>query len=570
MPTIPVYGFDELEPSILNRAKRRVTGLMDMEEQLLTKEPETDPTKGKQDIAVGELTEEIYDAIKNIEILTSLVRDDSDFDELSMGSASANVLGSLDPFSGSTASTSRLSILSTVRPIIKKGAKQFIIINNALRKINSTYDTIQPNMLYTSLKIYTGFINAVKILKKSAIAFFEIVDGFIIGVNKATDTPYQSVDINDNEDPDEDPALVEEPSLTPDDVPPILSTPNPFPELPSPPEPEPPPPPPELPSKAKRKSFKNKVVRVATDVGLSGNQIADVVDLAEDFVLANNRVMTEQEIDDMVADYLAQALQQPPPPQLVPPQLVPSPPIAPPPENPRPPRNPLNPLPPIAQQPLQLVQQPSGVYKNAVRERARLAGLNMIQRDDVVKEAMDFVNDKGRQATDDEIDDIIEANRLLGAKPAPLVLTAPAELQKIDDLINRASVVKQQLTGASAKRQTELIDKAVKELIDARDEGRKTSTLKVVLQKSLDIADDPTIIVIGSDLDKLPPASKQEYVLFRMAYTKSKRSLERIAYFRKRDAFENFLNDRNIPFIKTKVQAKIDASERKEGQPSSF
>jgi hypothetical protein len=29
----------------------------------------------------------------------------------------------------------------------------------------------------------------------------------------------------------------------------------------------------------------------------------------------------------------------------------------------------------------------------------------MIQRDDVVKEAMDFVNDKGRQATDDEIDD---------------------------------------------------------------------------------------------------------------------------------------------------------------------
>jgi hypothetical protein len=569
MPTIPVYGFDELEPSLLNRAKRRVTGLMDMSEQLLTKEPETDPTKGKQDIAVGELTEEIYDAIKNIEILTSLVRDDSDFDELSMGSASANVLGSLDPFSGSTASSSRLSILSTVRPIIKKGAKQFIIINNALRKINSTYDTIQPNMLYTSLKIYTGFINAVKILKKSAIAFFEIVDGFIIGVNKATDTPYQSVDINDNEDPDEDPALAEEPSLTPDDVPPILSTPSPFPELPSPPEPEPPPPPPELPSKAKRKSFKNKVVRVATDAGLSGNQIADVVDLADAFILANNRVANENEIDDIVANYIAQAPPQlaPPPPQLAPPPLVPTPPIAPPPQNPRPPRNP---LPPIAQQPLQLVQQPSGVYKNAVRERARLAGLTMIQRDDVVKEAMDFVNEKGRQATDDEIDDIIEANRLLGAKPAPLALAAPAELQKIDDLINRASAVKQQLTGASAKRQTELIDKAVKELVDARDEGRKTSTLKVVLQKSLDIADDPTIIVIGSDLDKLPPDIKQNYMLIKMAYIKSKRSLERIAYFRKRDAFENFLNDRNIPFIKTKVQAKIDASERKEGQPSSF
>jgi hypothetical protein len=429
-------------------------------------------------------------------------------------------------------------------------------------------------MLYTSLKIYTGFINAVKILKKSAIAFFEIVDGFIIGVNKATDTPYQSVDINDNEDPDEDPALVEEPPLAPDAVPPILSTPNPFPELPSPPEPEPPPPPPELPSKAKRKSFKNKVVRIATDAGLSGNQIADVVDLAEAFILANDRVAEENEIDDIIANYIAQAPPPPqlPPPQLAPPPLVPSPPLAPPPQGrPRPPpRNPLNPLPPIGQQPPQLVQQPSGVYKNAVRERARLAGLNMKQRDDVVKEAMEFVDDKGRQATDDEIDDMIEANRLLGAKPAPLALAAPAELQKIDDLINRASAVKQQLTGASAKRQTELIDKAVQELVDARDEGRKTSTLKVVLQKSLDIADDPTIIVIGSDLDKLPPAIKQDYVLIKMAYIKSKRSLERIAYFRKRDAFENFLNDRNIPFIRTKVQAKIDASERKEGQPASL
>ena len=174
MPAIPVYGYDELEPSILNKAKSRVTGIMDVSQKTLTQEPETDPTRGGQNERLEELTEDIYTVIKDIEILISIVRDDTDIEELKMGSISPDVLSTLDPASASSAGvSSRLSITSSVRPVIKKGAKQLIIINDGLRKINSTYDTIQPNMVYSSLKTYTGFINAMKILKKTAIFFLK-------------------------------------------------------------------------------------------------------------------------------------------------------------------------------------------------------------------------------------------------------------------------------------------------------------------------------------------------------------------------------------------------------------
>ena len=151
MPSIPVYGFDELEPSLLNKAKRRVIGLMDMAEEHLTREPQKDPTNGKQNTDVEQLTEVIYNTIKDIEQLSGNIDDSSDIPNLQM--IKPNLADTLIP----------------LRPVLKEGAKQLVGINNSLRKINATYDSIQPNMIYTSLKAFIGLVNSVKILKKTKI-----------------------------------------------------------------------------------------------------------------------------------------------------------------------------------------------------------------------------------------------------------------------------------------------------------------------------------------------------------------------------------------------------------------
>ena len=581
MPAIPVYGYDELEPSILNKAKNRVTGIMDVSQKTLTQEPETDPTKGGQNELLEELTEDIYTVIKDIEILISIVRDDTDIEELKMGSISPDVLSTLDPASASSGLSSRLSITSSVRPIVKKGAKQLIIINDGLRKINSTYDTIQPNMVYSSLKTYTGFINAMKILKKTAIFFFETTDSFIAGINDITNTPYVSPTINDDEDPD----IIEEPSVEQPDIPPILSTQSPFPPLPpapyDPPPPDPPPPPPPPPKKKRlppnlgkqMKEYKALVRKVLNDNNILDPQIAiDFENLAVDYVRDSKTFYSEAELNSALTTLtqpVATTTQQLGPlPPIAQQTLQPMPPIQPPPQvgRPRPTRPLTDPTQSITGLP-PLQQQPSGDYKNFVRERARSAGLNIIARDEVIKEALDFVRDNGRQATVEEIDTMIEANKLLGPRPPPVTLAPPAELQAIDDLISRANTIKGNLTNPKT---IAIIDDRVNALVDARDTANKTSSQKSALQAVLNIADEPTVVINQIDYKKMPDNIKPEFLRLRSIYNNSKNKLERMVFYKKKQTLIDFLNDNNIPYSETKVRAKIDALEGLLGQPPSF
>lgn len=583
MPTIPVYGYDELEPSLLNKAKRRVTGIMDISEKTLTLEPETDPTKGGQNGLVEKLTEDIYSTIKDIEILISIVRDDTDIEELKLGSINPDVLSTLDPASASSAVSSRVSITSSIRPIIKQGAKQLIIINNGLRKINSTYDTIQPNMVYTSLKQYTGFLNAMKILKKTVVFFFEVTDSFLLGINNATNTPYNSPAINDDEDPD----IEEEENVEQSDIPPILSTAEPFPALPPAPfdpsplpnyEPLPPPLPPPPPRKRlppnigkQMKDYKDLILKVLNDNNIIDPQIAnDFEDLAIDYVRNTKTFYSEAELNTALTTLTPVAPVAP-----APIGTTPLPPIG---TTPLPPKGttPIQPLPPIAASsssgrrppPRSSTDPITFQTANTVRERARIAGLNITQRDEIVKEAITFIRDNRRDPTDDEIDNMIEAYKLLGARPAPITLAPPAELQKIDDLVKRANTIKGTLTN---KKTIELINDGITALIDARDTASKTASLKIALKARLDIADEPTIVVNQTDYKKIPEGIiKNEFIRVRMYYINSKDKLERSVFYRKKKAFTDFLNDNNIPYIETKVRSKIDALEGLIGQPSSF
>jgi hypothetical protein len=274
MPSIPTYGYDELEPSILNSVKRRIIGLMDMSQEALTHKPETDPTNGKQDTFVAELTEEVYTTIKDIEVLDNYISQSSGVD------------------------------LKDLRVEIKKGSSQFSLVNNALRKINATYDRLRPNMIYTELKIFIGFVNSVKILKKTALRFFEIADDLIENYYISKGTPYVKPTI--------DFTLVEEPTEEiPTEAPPILSgvpigsvgIEPPQPPIPPPPLPGPPPPvpAPKPPPKKAQKLYFAMVTQKTQDAGLDATETQDVETRARDYLTANNSLASESEIDEMIA-----------------------------------------------------------------------------------------------------------------------------------------------------------------------------------------------------------------------------------------------------------------------------
>ena len=326
MPSIPTYGFAELEPSILNTAKRRIVGLMDTTQEALTEQPAEDPTNGKQNTFLEELTEEIYTTIKDIEVLDSYINENSGVDELRLTSAGVP------------------DTLRTLRPELKKGASQIALVNNALRKINATYERLRTNIEYTNLKIFTYFVNAVRILKKSALDFFAVVDDLIDNIRKAQGaTSYIRPVINND---DEELETEAPPSSA--IVPPFLSTPTPvLPPIslaPLPPPPPPPPPPPKPPTKAKILSFKVKVSSKAKTAGLDATQTADVLSLADDFVANNGRVADATEIDTLIADYLASSAPAPPLPPLPP---APAPPLPPAPAPPLPPASAPSTAPPI-------------------------------------------------------------------------------------------------------------------------------------------------------------------------------------------------------------------------------
>jgi hypothetical protein len=265
MPSIPLYGFDELEPSILNSAKRRVIGLMDMSQEALTERPETDPTKGKQNVLVEELTEEVYTTIKDIEVLDSYI----------------NVSVGVD--------------LKDLRSELKKGASQIASVNNTLRKISATYDTLRPNMIYTDLKIFIGFVNSIRILKKSALRFFEIVDDLIDNTRQKQGITYTKPVINND---DED--IMEEPPPSSDIVPPFLSTQTPV----LPPfsnEPPPPPPPPPAPPQSPENLHFAMINKKARDAGLDATETQDVETIARNYFTANNSFASATDIDETIA-----------------------------------------------------------------------------------------------------------------------------------------------------------------------------------------------------------------------------------------------------------------------------
>lgn len=286
MPSIPLYGFDELEQSILNNAKRRVVGLMDVSQEQLTEKPETDPTNGKQDTFVEQLTDEVYNTIKDIEILDSYISDTSSIEELRL-------------------TTDRQpDTLRTLRPELKKGASQIASVNNALRKINATYDKLRPNMIYTDLKTFTGFVNSVSILKKSALRFFDIVDDLIDNVNKAKGNVYVRPVINKDEEPEiEEPPSVEIPSLGMD-----VATPLPEPVI-APQEPEPipaPPPPPPPPRgsvlyKRRMKKYKELIDTLIQKNNIGNKDDKDnVLRYALEYERTNDMFLTEPEIQDYI------------------------------------------------------------------------------------------------------------------------------------------------------------------------------------------------------------------------------------------------------------------------------
>jgi len=302
MPSIPVYGFDELEPSVLNNAKRRIVGLMDTSQEALTERPTEDPTNGKQNTFVEKLTEEIYTTIKEIETLDTYISETSGIDEL-------RTLNLSDP-------TTFTTYLKSLKPELKKSASQILSVNNALRKINATYDRLRPNMVYTNLKVFTFFVNSVKILKKSALRFFEIVDDLIANIKRASgDTTYTRPTINK----DEDPEIGAEPPI-PSDAPPIIAPSTPMPPIPdiaSPPLPPPPPPPPPPPRKPYKGNIGKKLVEYKDTINrlIKENSIGDqnekdlITNYAMDYFTQNKNFLKPEEIQDYIDNQILNPIQ---------------------------------------------------------------------------------------------------------------------------------------------------------------------------------------------------------------------------------------------------------------------
>jgi hypothetical protein len=295
MPSIPLYGFDQLDPSVLNNAKRRIVGLMDTSQEALTEKADKDPTGGKQNGFVEKLTEEIYATIKDIEVLDSYISDASSITEL-------RLLNRADK-----------SSLKLIRTELKKSASQIASVNNDLRRINATYDKLRPNMVYTDLKIFTFFTNSVKILKQSALTFFNIVDTLIEDVIKTEDptSTYVKPPINEDDEDIEAPPIEADPSISGVPIgsvgtePPIDYAPT---QIPAPPFPEPPLPPQPPPPKRGSLLFKRRMKKYKelVDTLLQQNNIGDqnekdnVLRFALDYERTNNAFATEQELQDYI------------------------------------------------------------------------------------------------------------------------------------------------------------------------------------------------------------------------------------------------------------------------------
>ena len=244
---------------------------------------------------------------------------------------------------------------------IKKTAKELISVNNTLRKINASYNKLRPNVTYVELSVWTDFTSSVDLLRRASYKFYSFMDKLIREEKKARGEDYNPppvFDGGDDDDGDEGGPPTTEPidELAPDEtlLPPAEEPAEPTPSLPF--TPSPPPLPPSRPPRPGRPPS------------------APLPDLG---------------------------LMQPTPPTsgLVAPPLITG---------------------QIPEAPA-LAQQDSNVerrkYRTRVRNRARLAGIPVEERDDIVKDAEEFEQREGRFANDDEIDVLIVTHKQLGARP---------------------------------------------------------------------------------------------------------------------------------------------------------
>jgi hypothetical protein len=481
MPSIPLYGFDELEPSILNNAKRRVVGLLDVSQEQLTEKPETDPTNGKQNTFVEKLTEEIYTIIKDIEVMDTYISDTTSISELKLFNNKAS--------------------LNALRAELKKSASQIASVNNGLRKINATYEKLRPNMVYTELKTFIGFVNSVKILKKSALAFFTIVDALIDDVRSAVDgdTSYKTskppISDKDEEIIDEEPPDAEPP---PSGVPfPSEGVPStPFEPIipPLPPPPPPPPPPPRPPYKGnigkKISEYRNLIGKLIQDNNIADANDKDLItNYAMDYVRQNKAFLTEQEIQDYIDNQI-----------LNPPQL----PVA--------PIAPITPAPAPSTAPPTPTQNPNETYEEMVGRVIGMANLTKLEITMVGNAMKDYqqnhptgdVPDEGE--INDMITQVLSLRASSSSSTASPLTTDKASDEDIDDMINR-SVALRSIGIKSDKglfnAGKDKLEKAEKKLTDKR----RVNDL-LVLKRYVEFAEEPLIKIDQPDLDALPKLKK--------------------------------------------------------------
>jgi hypothetical protein len=335
MPQIPSYGYDETTEGELNSAKRRVIGYMDSTHQRLTEYPEKDPTNGRATIELANLTDNVYLAIKSIDILDSYIRTDT------------TIIDMLDkPQQASE---------------IKKTAKELISVNNTLRKINASYNKLRPNVNYIELSVWTDFTSSVDLLRRASYKFYSFMDKLIREEKKIRGEDYDPPPIFDGGDedeapPDEEPipeeptdALAPEETLLPppepEEPPPSLLQPSPpaeggpsrpprrlrppsaTPELglmqPTPPTSGLAPPPisglvpapPELSqqdSNVARRKYKTRVRKLAKDAGLPIEERDDIVQDAEAFEQREGRFANDDEIRVLIDTHINQTGPRPP------------------------------------------------------------------------------------------------------------------------------------------------------------------------------------------------------------------------------------------------------------------
>jgi hypothetical protein len=467
MPSIPVYGFDELEPSVLNNAKRRVVGLMDMSQEQLTERPETDPTNGKQTTFVEQLTEEVYSAIKDIEVLDSYISESNGVD------------------------------LKDLRSELKKGASQIAVVNNALRKIITTYDKLRPNMIYTELKIFTYFVNSIRILKKSALRFFEIVDDLIDNTRKTQGATYTKPVINDEDEDIEE----EEPPSTAIVPPPLAtSTPNiPIPIIPSPPLPPPlpppPPPPPTKPTTSSLAKYLKKIEDRATALGIIDLQ--DYKNIEKIFTTnlqTNKKFLLEPDIDAIIQNYINST-----------PQATPE------------------------------------TNAEMITRLINRAKLDAQQTQDVTDLISIFVSNEKRDPNEAEVQGFID-----GVIAVSLASSTkyPKEYQEVSD---RADKLKNKLTEKIGRDALTRQQTAYQSAFTKKDEPSKVIALDKLIEL-VKIAEERPIKVAKDEYKALSPKTKVEYNDLNTAYFKSKNRLERTKYETNRDAFVKFLNKESIVY----------------------